>query len=171
MAVLTIRQGNDPILRQVARPIRKIGPQTRQLLRDMAETMYDARGVGLAAPQVGISRRIIIVDAGEGLLELLNPQIVSREGNATDSEGCLSLPGLVGDVERSARVRVTGLDRNGHQVWIDGEGLLARVLQHEIDHLDGILFIDRARNIREARMEEEEAGEREPVEVKVNPER
>lgn len=113
----------------------------------MAETMYQARGVGLAAPQVGVAKRIIVVDVGEGLWELINPEIIFREGEEVDLEGCLSIPGVTGEVMRASRVRVRGLNRNGQQQVITAEGFGARALQHEIDHLDGILFIDKALRI------------------------
>ncbi|OPZ70566.1 MAG: Peptide deformylase [Firmicutes bacterium ADurb.Bin456] len=113
----------------------------------MAKTMYSARGVGLAAPQVGVSKRVVVMDAGEGLLELINPEIIFAEGEQLDCEACLSIPGLTGEVARAQTVRVKYLDRSGKESIIEAEGFPARVFQHEIDHLDGILFIDRARNV------------------------
>lgn len=160
MATLDIRLQGDPVLRKIAKPVKKVGPAVRSLLKDMAETMYAANGVGLAAPQVGIAKRIIVVDAGDGLLELVNPELIRAEGQEVGVEGCLSIPGLIGEVERFAKVTVTCLDHDGRQRWIEGEGLLARVLQHEIDHLNGVLFTDKALAVHEARSEgEEDEGE------------
>lgn len=157
MATLDIRLQGDPVLRKIAKPVKKVGPAVRALLSDMAETMYAANGVGLAAPQVGIAKRVIVVDAGDGLVELINPELIRAEGQEVGVEGCLSIPGLVGEVERFAKVTVTGLDRDGRKRWVEGEGLLARVLQHEIDHLNGVLFTDKALAVREAGGEGEEA--------------
>lgn len=155
LAILEICRVGDPILRQKAEPVVKVSQKIKDLLADMAATMYAAPGVGLAAPQVGVSKRIIVVDVGEGLLELVNPVIVSQSGSATATEGCLSVPGVVGDVTRAYEVVVRGLDKKGRQVEIAATNFLARALQHEIDHLDGILFIDKAKNIREVTEEEE----------------
>ena len=147
MAELTIRLLGDPVLRQKAEPVDEIDDDLRRLMDDMMDTMYAADGVGLAAPQVGVSRRVIVVDIREQdtpPFALVNPEIVERsEEVARDEEGCLSIPGLKDIVERPARVVVEGLDRDGNPRRIEAEGLLARVLQHEVDHLDGILFIDR----------------------------
>jgi peptide deformylase len=120
----------------------------------MIETMYDAPGVGLAAPQVGVSLRVVIIDVSpreegsSGLIELINPEIILAEGEQIEEEGCLSIPGFVSEVKRKAKVRVSGLNRHGEPVEIEGEGLLARALQHEIDHLDGVLFIDRLSRLK-----------------------
>jgi peptide deformylase len=115
----------------------------RRLARDMLETMYAAPGVGLAAPQVGVQKRVIVVDVGENPITLVNPEITAAEGEQVGLEGCLSLPDLVGEVPRAEWVVVKGLNRRGKPVTVEGEGLLARALQHEVDHLDGILFIAR----------------------------
>lgn len=147
MSVLEIRKAGDKVLKEKAVPVAKIDRRLRKLLDDMAHTMYEANGVGLAAPQVGVSQRIIVVDAGEGLIELINPVIVKSEGCEKGTEGCLSIPGVFGDVERFAKVTVEGLNREGKKVSIAGEELLGRVLQHEIDHLEGVLFIERAETI------------------------
>lgn len=146
MAIRIIRHKGDPVLRERANEVKEITPQLVALLEDMAETMYDADGVGLAAPQIGISKRLIVVDVLDesGLLKLINPVIVDGEGKDTAVEGCLSIPGASGEVERSAKITVQALDPQGKTVTICAAGLLARALQHEIDHLDGILFIDRA---------------------------
>lgn len=148
MAVFKILEIGDPLLREKARPVEKITPQVHRLLDNMAETMYHARGVGLAAPQIGVSKRAIVVDVGEGLIEFLNPEIVAASGAVSGPEGCLSIPGLEGEVVRATKVTVKGLNRHGVEVTLDAEGWLARVLQHEIDHLDGILFVDRAATVR-----------------------
>lgn len=158
MALLEIKLYPDPILRLEARAVPKITASVRKLLDDMAETMRAAEGVGLAAPQVGVSKRIIIVDVGEGLIELINPRLEKREGLETAMEGCLSIPQYVGEVERAATVTVVGLNREGEEIRITGSGLLARALQHEIDHLNGILFIDRAKNLYEKKPGQAEDG-------------
>jgi peptide deformylase len=148
LALLELRQMGDPVLRQRAEAVPKVSRKIKELLIDMAETMYAAPGVGLAAPQVGISKRIIVVDVGEGLIELVNPVLVRNYGSETATEGCLSIPGIVGEVTRAEKVVVNGLDGKGRRVEIVAEGLLARALQHELDHLDGVLFIDKATNLR-----------------------
>jgi len=148
LAVYKIVELGNGILRERAREVPKITPNIIKLLDNMAETMYSAKGVGLAAPQVGVSKRVITVDAGDGLIEFINPVITKFSGQETDTEGCLSVPGAIGDVTRAAVVEVKGLDRHGNERVVKANGLLARVLQHEIDHLDGILFIDLAQNIR-----------------------
>ena len=147
MAILEIAKFDAPVLRRKARPVRRINAAVRKTLDDMAETLYAAKGLGLAAPQVGVDRALVVIDVGEGLIELVNPRIVSAEGSVTAVEGCLSLPGMFGEVPRAEKVKVEGLDGNGHRVWIEGEGMLARALQHEIDHLEGILFIDKATSL------------------------
>ncbi|HEY8395081.1 MAG TPA: methionyl-tRNA formyltransferase, partial [Thermaerobacter sp.] len=146
---LPIVKGEDqPVLRTPAQPVTRITREIRRLLDRMAATMYEADGIGLAAPQVGVSKRIIVCDVGDGLIELINPEIV-RRGEETEAayEGCLSLPRVLAEVERPVSVQVTGLDRHGRRIWIEGDGLLARCLQHEIDHLDGVLITDRARRV------------------------
>lgn len=154
MAVLRILTYPDPRLRKKSIPVERIDKQIEKLLDDMAETMYDAPGIGLAAPQVGVNLRVIVVDISPreenspGLIELVNPEIVLAEGEQIGEEGCLSIPGFVSEVRRKARVVVRGLDRKGKPVEIEGTGLLARAFQHEIDHLDGILFIDRLSRLK-----------------------
>jgi len=155
LAVLEIRVFDDPVLRKKARKVLRVNKSVKKILDDMLETMRMASGVGLAAPQVGISKRIIVVDVGEGPHFLVNPEVVSAsQETETKWEGCLSWPGYIGEVERPLRVSVKALDRDGHEVWVDGEGLVARALLHEIDHLDGILFIDRAKTVTEVKEEE-----------------
>jgi len=135
----------DPVLRQVSDPVRQMPEDIVEFVKRMEDIMREARGVGLAAPQLGIPVRVIVYDVGEGFQALVNPVIVRASGEQEDPpEGCLSLPGLQGTVKRSMNVLVKGLDPTGTAVRIKGEGYTARVLQHEIDHLDGILFIDRA---------------------------
>jgi peptide deformylase len=147
MAVLTICLEGDKVLKMKAKPVSKMTKNVIKMLDDMAETMYDAQGVGLAAPQVGHSLRMVVIDAGEGLIELINPVIIEQEGEETAGEGCLSIPGAYGEVCRSARVVTEAYDRNGRKFRIGGEGLLARAIQHELDHLEGILFIEKAENV------------------------
>lgn len=156
MAVLEVIKAGNPILKQVAKPIKKVDSRLRRLMDDMAETMYKADGVGLAAPQIGQSIRLVVIDVGEGLLELINPVITKREGKVTDSEGCLSVPGIFGDVERAERVTVEYTNRFNKRRALEADGLLARCIQHECDHLEGTLFIDIAASLRQ-----EAAGERE----------
>lgn len=148
MAVYKIVEVGDSLLKDKAKAVPKITPNILKLLDNMADTMRSARGVGLAAPQIGISKRVIVADVGEGLVELINPEIIHAEGEEVDSEGCLSVPGFIGEVPRAAVVEVTGLNRKGETCALKASGFLARVLQHEIDHLEGVLFIDRAINIR-----------------------
>jgi peptide deformylase len=144
MAIRNIRLEGDPVLRKKSRRVDKVDDRIITLLDDMAETMRHAQGVGLAAPQVGVLRAVIIVDTGEGLIELINPQLLEAKGKEIKAEGCLSIPDASGEVERPTWVRVKGLNRKGEEVEITGEGMTARALCHEMDHLEGILFIDRA---------------------------
>jgi peptide deformylase len=143
MAIRNIRTDNDEILRKKSKKVEEINDRIKILIEDMKETMYGADGVGLAAPQVGILKRIAVVDVGEGPIVIINPEIIETSGCEIDVEGCLSLPGKQGEVERPAMVRVKALNENGEEFIVEGEGLLARALCHEIDHLDGILFTDK----------------------------
>jgi peptide deformylase len=133
----------DDVLRKTARPVATINRRTKQLLEDMADTMYEANGVGLAAPQVGILRRVVVVDIGDGLVELINPEILEQSGSQIEVEGCLSIPGRRCTVERPQKVTVRALDRQGRSFVMEGEGLMAVALCHELDHLDGILYVDK----------------------------
>jgi peptide deformylase len=135
----------DPVLREPAAAVTLVDDSVRQLARDMAETMYDAPGIGLAAPQVGVQRRVLVYRTSEEdeLHSLVNPEIVSSSGEVTEDEGCLSIPGLTYPVSRAQHVSVKALDLDGNAVAYDAADLEARVIQHEIDHLDGVLFIDR----------------------------
>lgn len=143
MAIRTIRQLGDDVLRKKCRFVDEINDRVLTLLDDMADTLYDSNGVGLAAPQVGVLKRIAVIDIGDGLIELINPEIIEYSGEQTDNEGCLSYPGKYGKVTRPNVVTVKATDRNGENFEITGEGLLARAFCHEIDHLDGIVFVDK----------------------------
>ena len=144
MAIRNIVKHGDPVLRKTSRTVLNFDERLALLLYDMKDTMYDADGVGLAAPQVGILRRVCVIDIGEGLLELVNPVIIEAEGEQQETEGCLSLPGNYKTTSRPAKVMVRAQNRNGETVIYEGEGLLARAFCHELDHLDGVLFIDKA---------------------------
>ena len=144
---MEIRKAGDKVLKEIAEPVARVDKKIRKLIDDMAQTMYNADGVGLAAPQVGVSLRVIVLDVDDELIELINPIIIKSEGCELGNEGCLSVPGVFGEVERFSEVTVTGLNRYGKNITITGTGLLARALQHEIDHLDGILFIEKAKTI------------------------
>ena len=160
MATRTILLKDNPRLRKISRPVTKINTHITELLDDMAQTMYEARGVGLAAPQVGVLRRVVVIDVGDGLIELINPEIIHAEGQQRMEEGCLSLPDDAGYVVRPAKVTVRALDRNGEEHEYTGEELLARAFAHEIDHLDGILFTDKMVERIEPEGHEEHADEK-----------
>lgn len=142
MAILTIRKYPDQVLRTKATPLTRLDQKLKAIIADMKETMYLFKGVGLAAPQVGISDRLIIFDIGNGPMILINPEIIRREGQTTLEEGCLSIPELRTDIERSEMITVKGKDIDGKEIQFDADGLMARVIQHEIDHLEGHLIID-----------------------------
>ncbi|WP_127592653.1 peptide deformylase [Paenibacillus lautus] len=147
MTVKAIVPFGDPILRKIARPVDTVNARALKILDDMAETLYDSEGrAGLAAPQVGILRRLIVMDCGEGLIELINPEIVEMDGEQIGPEACLSYPGYYGYVKRANKVKVKTLNRQGETVILEGEDYLARCMQHEIDHLNGILFVDHVRD-------------------------
>jgi peptide deformylase len=147
MAVRTLRYLGDPVLRQPATPVAAVTDEIRRLIEDMFDTMYAEEGVGLAAPQVGVSQRVIVIDsreADEPPFALVNPIVIEESAELErGEEGCLSIPGLKEVVERPAYVRVEGLGRDGERVIVEADGLLARILQHEIDHVHGVLFLDR----------------------------
>jgi peptide deformylase len=149
MALLDIKKAGAPVLKEVCKPVQHVDNKLKKLLDNMAETMYKANGVGLAAPQVGIPICMVVIDTGEGLLELINPKITFREGKELGTEGCLSVPHIFGEVERAAKVRVEFLDRRGKKKVVTGTGLLGRCIQHELDHLQGQLFIDIAESLRQ----------------------
>ena len=144
MALRNIRTYGDEVLRKKSRKVEVINERVLILLEDMLDTMYESEGVGLAAPQVGVLKRIAVVDVGDGPIFLINPEIIYSEGSCVDEEGCLSIPGTLKDVVRPTKVRVKALNEKGKEVIIEGEDLLARALCHEIDHLDGVLFIDKS---------------------------
>ena len=149
MAKLQIRKVGDPVLRKVCRPVDVINDRVLTLLDDMKDTMREADGCGLAAPQVGILRRIVVIETEEsGLIELINPKIVARAGEQVEVEGCLSVPGKSGITHRPMHVTVRALNRNGEEIELRGSGLLARAFCHELDHLDGKLYIDIAEDIQ-----------------------
>ena len=143
MAILNIVKEGEQTLRKVCRPVEEITPRIIRLLDDMRETLHEANGVGLAAPQVGILRRIAIIDTDGEVIELINPEIIFTEGEQRGLEGCLSVPDVWGIVERPMKVTVKATDRNGKEFTITGEGLKARAFCHEIDHLDGIMFLSK----------------------------
>ena len=145
MAIRNIRVDGDDILRKVCKPVKEMTPRIRELIDDMFDTMYDANGVGLAAPQVGVLKRIVVIDVMEGNpLVLINPEIVESDGEQIGEEGCLSLPGLSGEVARPEHVVCKALDRDMKPITVEGTELLARCICHELDHLDGILYKDLA---------------------------
>ncbi|MFN2216121.1 MAG: peptide deformylase [Anaerolineales bacterium] len=165
MSLMEIKTIPDPVLRRKAQPVSKISDETRELIDNMVDTMREAPGVGLAAPQVGISQRIIVVeyttneeeeDAPKKLYAVVNPEIkILDDEKVKGIEGCLSLPGLLGEVDRSFKVSVKGLNRQGNRIRIKAEGWLARIFQHEIDHLDGVVFTDKASRIWKPEPDEE----------------
>ena len=147
MALRNIVLEHEELIRKKSRPVEEINDRIITLLDDMADTMYyENRGIGIAAPQVGVLRSVFIVDVGDehGLIEFINPEITRREGTQVYSEGCLSVPGKTAEVERPAEITVKALDRNGKEFTLDADGLLAVCICHEYDHLDGILFVDKA---------------------------
>ncbi len=142
MAIRMIRISTEEILRKKCKPVKEINDNVLTILDDMADTMYEANGVGLAAPQVGLLKRMVVIDIGQGLIELINPEIIESSGTQTGSEGCLSVPGKSGVVTRPDYVKVRAMNRQGETFEIEGRELLARAFCHEIDHLDGKLYID-----------------------------
>ena len=142
MAIREILREDDPVLRKVCHKVEKFDRRLWSLLDDMAETMYEANGVGLAAPQVGICRRVVVIDVGNGRIELINPEIIEQDGEQTGYEGCLSVPGKTGVVTRPNHVVVRALDENMDEIEVEGEGLLARAICHECAHVDGQLYTE-----------------------------
>lgn len=140
MAIRKIRTEGDPVLEKKCRPVEEMTPRIHQLIYDMFDTMYEAFGVGLAAPQVGILKRIVVIDIGDDPIVLINPVIVESSGEQTGDEGCLSIPGMAGVVTRPNYVKVRALNENMEEVELEGTDLLARAFCHEIDHLDGIMY-------------------------------
>ena len=145
MAVYQIVEIGAEVLREKAKEVKEVNPSIIKLLDNMVDTLFAADGVGLAAPQIGVSKRVVVVKVDEVLVELINPVILEKEGANSAEEGCLSIPNITGDVVRAARIRVQGLNRHGQLLDFQAERLLARALQHEIDHLEGILFVDVAK--------------------------
>lgn len=142
MAIREIREMGDDVLTKKCKPVKMMTPRTVELIEDMFDTLYESGGVGLAAPQVGILKRIVVIDIGEGPMLLINPEIVETSGSQTGSEGCLSLPGKAGQVTRPNYVKVKALDINMEPVEYEGEELLARAFCHELDHLDGVMYVE-----------------------------
>jgi peptide deformylase len=155
MAIRNIVCEGDEILKKRAKEVTEINEKIIMLLDDMAETMKSQEGVGLAANQVGMLKRIFIADVGDGVIEIINPTILEVKGSQFEEEGCLSVPGLIGKVERPEYVKISGLNRKGKEVVYEGTELLARVFCHENDHLNGELFIDKAKEIRDADSDED----------------
>lgn len=156
MAIRTILHFPDPRLRQVALPVETVDDEIRQLVDDMAETMYDAPGIGLAATQVNVHRRVIVIDVSREQKELqvlINPEVIEKQGEETMEEGCLSVPGVYESVSRAEKVKVRALDRNGQPFELEADGLLAVCIQHEIDHLDGKVFVDYLSRLKQQRIE------------------
>lgn len=161
MSIRIIVKDPDPVLREEAKEVTKFNSNLKKLLKDMAETMYDAEGVGLAAPQIGISKRVIVVDIGDetGLIEMVNPVIVEQEGEQLGPEGCLSIPNLNGEVMRADRIVVKGQNADGEYFTVEASGYLSRAFQHEVDHLNGILFTDLAESIYDISERPRKGGE------------
>ena len=160
MAVREIRVQGEEVLTKVCKEVKALTPRTLVLIEDMLDTMYEAMGVGLAAPQVGVLKRIVVIDVGDGPIVLINPVILETEGEQTGDEGCLSVPGKAGQVTRPNYVKVKALDENMEEVIYEGEELLARAFCHEIDHLDGHLYVEKVEGeLHDARYEDEEFEE------------
>ena len=162
MALREVRKEGDPVLRKECRPLKEMNDRTRQLIDDMFDTMYEAQGVGLAAPQVGILKQIVVIDVGmeePEPLVLINPEILEMNGECTDYEGCLSVPGYQGQVSRAEQVKVRALDPEMKEFELTADGLLARCIQHETDHLHGVLCIDKVIGELEQPAADEEAAE------------
>lgn len=159
MAIRKIRTESDDILRKQSKPVKEINKKILDLLDDMHDTMIEAEGIGLAAPQIGILKRIVIVDVGEGLIELINPEFVETTGEQERTEGCLSVPGKSGFVKRPMHVKVKALNRNGEEIIVEGDELKAVAFCHEIDHLNGVLYIDKVTRFVSDEDEDDENNE------------
>lgn len=156
MAIRKIREVPDPILYKKSREVEKVDERIKELINDLMDTMYESDGVGLAAVQVGVRRRVLVIDDRDGnILKMVNPEITFHEGNQLGKEGCLSVPGYQGDVERYEKVRVKYLDETGEEKEIEAEDFLARIIQHEYDHLEGIIYTDVAKHVEEQHVEEQ----------------
>ena len=142
MAIRKIRELGDDVLRKQSKPVDKMTIRTKLLINDMLDTMYESMGVGLAAPQVGILKQIVVIDVGEGPVVLINPEIIETSGEQTGDEGCLSVPGKAGQVTRPNYVKVKALNEDMEEIFVEGEELMARALCHEIDHLNGVVYVD-----------------------------
>lgn len=143
MAIRRIREMGDEVLTKVCKEVPKMTPRTETLIGDMLDTMYEAMGVGLAAPQVGVLKRIVVIDVGEGPVVMINPEIVETDGEQTGDEGCLSVPGKAGQVTRPNYVKAVALNEDMEEYVVEGEGLMARAICHELEHLDGHLYVER----------------------------
>ena len=160
MAIRQIREMGDEVLTKVSKEVKMITPRTNMLIEEMLDTMYESGGVGLAAPQVGILKRIVVIDVGEGPIVLINPEIIETSGEQTGDEGCLSVPGKAGCVTRPNYVKVKALDTKMKEVIYEGEELLARAFCHEIDHLDGHLYVEKVEGeLHDVTYEEEDEEE------------
>ncbi len=165
MAIRFIREENEPVLRKKSKVIKEITPKIKELAQDMLDTLYKANGVGLAAPQVGILKRLVVIDIGEGAHILINPEILETDGEQTGNEGCLSVPGKVGCVTRPNYVKAKALDIDGNEITVEGEGLMARAICHELDHLDGILYVDKIEGeLMDVQAEDDEPEDEEEAE-------
>ncbi len=157
MALRNIRKMGDNILTKTCRPVEEMTPRIKELIQDMLDTMYESYGVGLAASQVGVLKRIVVIDIGEGPVVLVNPEIVETSGEQTGDEGCLSVPGKTGTVTRPMYAKVQAFDENMEPVTVEGEGLMARAICHECDHLDGVLYVEHVEGeLRDVNYEEDE---------------
>lgn len=143
MAIRNIRELGEPCLRKICKPVKEVNLRTKILIGDMFDTMYEANGVGLAAPQVGIRKRLVVIDCGDDPIVLINPVVLETSGSQTGLEGCLSVPGKTGEVTRPNYAKVKAFNENMEEIIVEGEELLARCLLHEIDHLDGIMYVDK----------------------------
>ncbi|MCI9136842.1 MAG: peptide deformylase [Lachnospiraceae bacterium] len=159
MAQRIIRQMGDEVLTKKCREIKEVTPRIKELIDDMLETMYEANGVGLAAPQVGILKRLVVIDVGEGPIVLINPRVIASRGEQTGDEGCLSLPGKAGTVTRPHYVKIEAWDENMERFEMEGEELLARAFCHEIDHLDGHMYVEKVEGVIHDVTDEEEEEE------------